>query len=333
MTRKVVVKGYSGLSKWELASALRSKLKPDDVEIAVFATGVSYVDILVALGKYQIKPPLPYTPGTEFSGMVLSVGSNVRDFAPGDRVLAGAMGGGFAETCVTPSNFVKKIPASLSYQEASVLRVSYNTALHALAQRAKTAAGETVLVLGASGAIGCASIQVAKALGGRVIASTTSLAKSDFLRECGADEVLDASHSDWRQKVKGLTAGRGVDIVIDPIGEAFTERAFRSLAWKGRHLVLGFVAGNIPALPVNLPLLKGASLIGVDVRQFAQFEPDVFSENLDTLFSLIDEERISVPLAATYELSEFKDAIAHFRSGDACGRILLTPNSNTSVGN
>ncbi|WP_416896422.1 MAG: NADPH:quinone oxidoreductase family protein [Minwuia sp.] len=298
---------------------------PDGIVIRVRAAGISFVDLLVAQGKYQVQPPLPYVPGTEFAGEIVAVGDQVSAFKPGDRVVAGNMGGGYADLCAVPAKAAVRMPDGMSFEHGSVFRVSYGTAYYALVQRAETQPGETVLVLGAAGAIGTACIQMAKALGARVIASASSEAKRALARQCGADEAIDNNAEDWRDQLKALTAGKGVDIVVDPVGGDVTERAFRSLGWKGRHLVVGYAAGSIPKLPVNLALLKGAALVGVDYRQFGIFEPDLLTENLARLFELYTAGKVTPPVHATHAMADFRTAMKSVIDGSATGgRVVLT---------
>jgi len=297
------------------------------VRIAIRAAGVSFVDVLIASGGYQLKPKLPFTPGSEFAGVVDAVGPEVAGFTVGDRVCASAFGGALAEAAVAPQGAVTPIPDGMSFEEAAVFRVSYATAYHALVQRGRVQAGETVLVLGAGGAVGAAAVQVAKALGARVIASASSPAKRELACEMGADEALESGAADWRDRLKALTDGRGVDLVVDPVGGDITEAAFRSLAWKGRHLVIGFTAG-MARLPTNLALLKGAELVGVDIRQFGEREPRVAAANLRALFELYAQGLLRPRIAEAYPLERFAEAMDAAAKGAAAGRIVVRTASN-----
>lgn len=322
--KAVMVTEYGPPEGFECRDTPGPEFAADEILIDVRAAGISFVDLLVAQGKYQVRPPLPYVPGTEFAGIVADVGRDVRGLVKGDRVVAGAMGGAYADQCAVPAAMAVKMPDSMSFEHGSVFRVSYNTAYHALVQRAVIRPGETVLVLGAGGAIGTACVQVARSLGARVIGSASTMAKRDLARACGADDVIDSGAGDWRDQVKALTGNRGVDCVADPVGGEATERAFRALAWKGRHLVIGYAAGSIPKLPVNLALLKGASLVGVDVRQFGIFEPDLYRQNLMRLFDLYGEGMVTPPVFATHPLNDFEAAMNSVINGTATGRVLLT---------
>ena len=293
------------------------------VLIDIHTAGVSFVDVLTAQGGYQIKPPVPFVPGSEFSGVVRAVGEGVTHVAPGDRVCAGGWGNAFAEQSLVPSANVLKLPDAMPLDEAAVFRVSYATAIYALLQRGQVAAGETVLVLGAGGAVGYAAVQVAKALGARVIASASSQAKRDLAVRGGADVAVDARAEDWRQQIKDLTGGKGVDVVVDPVGDAATEPAFRSLAWKGRHLVIGFAGGSIAKLPANLALLKGASLVGVDIRQFGEFEPQEAARNITRLWEMYAQGALHPPIASRYPLARYADAMAEAAAGTSAGRVVI----------
>jgi len=296
---------------------------PGEVRIGIRAAGVSFVDVLVATGQYQLKLPLPFTPGSEFAGMVAAVGPDA-GLAIGDRVCASAFGGALAEAAVVPARACVRIPDAMSFEEAAVFRVSYATAYHGLVQRGRLRPGETVLVLGAGGAVGAASVQVAKALAARVIGSASTEAKRALALEMGADEVVDSGAAHWRDRIKALTGGRGVDVVVDPVGGAASEPAFRALAWEGRHLVIGFVAG-IPKLAANLPLRKGAAIVGVDIRQFGERQPALAAENLARLFDLYGEGRLRPKIGLRLPLERFAEAMEAAAAGAGGGRIVLVP--------
>ena len=296
---------------------------PGQIRVDVHVAGVSYVTALVAAGRYQVKPQLPFTPGGEFAGVVSAVGPSVTGFAPGDRVLAAGFGGGFAEAAIIPAASALRIPTGMSFETAAVFRVAYGTAYHALVQRAALKPGEILLVLGAAGSVGEAAIQIGKALGARVIGSGSSEAKRRAAAAAGADDTLDSHALDWRDQVNRLTGNRGVDVVFDPVGGAITERAFRALAWRGRHLVVGFAAGSIPALPANLALLKGAALVGVDYRQFRELEPQQETANLLALFELHGRGLLSPTIGRVYPFAEFAAALRAASENGPPGRILL----------
>jgi NADPH2:quinone reductase len=298
-----------------------------EIRVAVRARSVSFVDLLIASGRYQIKPSLPYIPGTEFSGVIDAVGQGVRGDRVGARVLAGTLGGGFADFAVLPERAVTEIPDSMPFDIAAIFGVCYMTAYHALVQRASLAQREFVFVLGAGGAVGTAAIQVAAALGARVIASTGSDHKALAARASGAFAVLDVRAPRFREELRDLTGGAGVDIVVDPVGGYQSETAFRALNWRGRHLVIGYSSGEIPRLATNLALLKGAAIVGVDLRQFAQREPDVAAENLQRLFSLYESNLLRPRISTRLPLAAYREGCAIVQRSANVGRVVLTDSS------
>jgi len=322
-TRAVVARDYGSPEHVGIETLPVRAPGKDEVLVAVKVAGVSFVDVLITAGRYQLKPPLPYTPGTECAGVVEAVGEGVTHVKPGDRVMAGGFGGCFAERGVFAASFVRPIPGGMSFDDGSIFRVSYTTAYYALVNRGQVAAGETVLVLGAAGAVGAASVQLAKALGARVIASASSAAKRSLALTCGADHAVDSGAGDWRDQIKALTEGKGVNVVVDPVGGSATEPAFRSLAWKGRHLVIGFAQGGIPALPTNLALLKGASLVGVDIRQFGIYEASTYAENVQTLFRLYGEGKLKPAIGARFPFEQYEEAMRVAEIGATAGRVLI----------
>lgn len=298
--------------------------RPDQVRIAVRAVGVSFVDVLVAQGRYQARPALPFIPGSECAGVVEAVGAEARGFAIGDKVVATGWCGMYAEAVNAPAKVVWPMPEGLPFEEAAVVAVSYTTAWHALVDRGALKPGETLLVLGAGGATGLAAVQLGAHLGARVIASASSEAKRAVALSAGAQLALDARAPSWADEVKAAVGGKGVDVVFDPVGGAATEQAFRRLSWKGRHLVVGFPAG-IAALPTNLPLLKSASLVGVNLSGLAQAEPELAHANHLKVLTLAAEGVIRPAIARTYPLEQFAEAMAAAAQGDSAGRIVLVP--------
>lgn len=296
---------------------------PGQVLIRVAACGVGYVDSLVALGRYQVKPPVPHTPGQEVAGTVEAVGEGVAHLAPGDRVMT-MTGKGFADYAVAAAPMVVKLPDALSFAEGASLPLNYITAMHALKDRGAVAQGETVLVFGAAGGVGSAGIQVAKALGARVIAAASTEEKRAFALAHGADLAIDTSPEGWRDRLKTLTEGKGPNVILDPVCGPLFEPAFRSLAWRGRHLVVGFVGGPIPALPSNLTLMKGAALLGVDVRQYLQYETKRAIGDLHQLAQWASEGKIKPPVGRVYPFAEFGEAMVFALSGQGTGKVVLT---------
>ena len=293
-----------------------------EVLVKVAACGVGYVDALVALGRYQVKPPLPHTPGQEAGGWVEAVGPGVSGLAPGDRVMA-SVRGGFAEFAIAPAATVAKIPDAMSFAQAAGFRINYLTALHGLRDRGMVRPGERLLVLGAAGGVGTAAIEVGKILGAEVIAAASSEEKRAFARARGAAQVLDTAPEGWRERLKAVCGGKGPDVVFDPVCGPLFELAFRSLVWGGRHLVVGFVGGEIPALRANLTLMKGAALLGVDVRQFQLFEAAKTSDHVAELLSWVADGRLVPAVGRTFALTAFAPALEFALTGQGLGKTVL----------
>ncbi|MDR3513026.1 MAG: NADPH:quinone oxidoreductase family protein [Caulobacteraceae bacterium] len=290
--------------------------------INVAACGVGYVDALVSLGRYQVKPPLPHIPGGEVGGTVDAIGPGVERLKIGQRVMA-QVGGGFAEYALAPAAGVVPIPEPMSFEQAAGFRINYLTALHGLRDRAVIAPGERLLVIGAAGGVGTAAVQVGRALGAEVIAAASSEEKRAFALAHGASAVIDTAPEGWRDRLKTLTGGKGVDVVFDPVCGPLFEPAFRQLAWRGRHLVVGFAGGPIPALPANLPLMKGAGLIGVDVRQFGLFEPGRMADRLSELLAWVADGRLVPPVGRVFSFAEAAEALSFALSGAGTGKTIL----------
>lgn len=321
--RAVISAAFGPPEKYCLEQLPQRNVLAAEVRVAINAAGISFVDVLTAAGQYQVNPPLPYCPGSEAAGTVIELGADVHGWAVGDRVVFSAWGGLLAEEAVLPARALQPIPAGLDFAHAAVFPVSYATAWHALVDRARLQPGETVLVLGAGGATGYAAIQVARHLGARVIGSASSEAKRALALAGGADAVVEARAADWREQVRAANHGKPVDVVFDPVGGEATDPAFRSLGWGGRHLVVGFT-GGATALRTNLPLLKGASLVGVDIRQFGQFEPDRAEANRAGLFALAGQGVLKPAIARSYSIEAFTEAMTEAAAGTSAGRIVLT---------
>lgn len=296
---------------------------PGQMVIRVKACGVGYVDALVSLGRYQVKPPLPHVPGQEVGGLIEAIGETVTGLAVGDRVMAHAQGG-FQEMALADARAVVKIPDALSFAQAAGFRINYITALHGLRDRAALQPGERVLVFGAAGGVGAAAIQVARAMGATVIACASTEEKRAFALQLGADAVIDTRADGWRDRLKTLCEGKGPDVIFDPVCGPLFEPAFRSLAWRGRHLVVGFVGGPIPALPANLTLMKGAALTGVDVRQFMLFEPARAAAHLAELLGWVAGGRLTPPVGRAFALEDYAAALEYALTGQGLGKTVLT---------
>jgi NADPH:quinone reductase len=322
MTRAVITDALGPPENYRLVEHDPGPPKAGEVRIAIKAAGISYVDVLTAAGNYQLKPALPFIPGSECAGIVEALGEGVTGFKIGDAVVASGWGGLFADVANIRASSVRTSPKGLSLAEAAVFPVSYYTAHYALVLLAGLRAGETLLVLGAGGATGYAAIQIGQHLGARVIASASTPDKRDLAIAGGADVAVDARADDWRDQVKAANGGKGVDVVFDPVGGAATEPAFRSLGWNGRHLIVGFTAG-IAQFRTNLPLLKGASLIGVDLRQFGVNEPERAAANTQAVFALAEAGVVKPAIARSYPLDDYRAAMHEAASGASAGRIVL----------
>lgn len=296
---------------------------PSQVRIKIGACGIGYVDALRALGRYQVKPPLPNIPGGEVGGTIDALGPGVEGFAPGDRVMA-MLRGGFAEYGLAPVASIRAIPDAMSFEQAAGFKINYLTALNGLRDRAALRPGERLLVTGAAGGVGLAALQVGRALGAEVIAAASTTEKRAFALAHGAQAAIDTAPEGWRDRLKTLTGGKGVDVVFDPVCGPLFELAFRSLAWRGRHLVVGFAGGPIPALPSNLTIMKGASLVGVDVRQLMEFEGPHAEDLLSELLGWVAEGRLTPPVGRVFPFSQAREALTYALGGAGIGKTVLT---------
>ena len=294
-----------------------------EVLIQIAACSVGYVDALTALGGYQVKPPLPFTPGGEVSGVVASLGPGAPADLLGVAVSAYVSGGGFRDYAVCPARAVTPVPRAMSAEQAAVFRTNFATALHGLSDRGRLQPGERLLVMGAAGGVGLAAVQLGRRLGAEVIAVGSTPEKRDFAARHGAHHALDVQPEGWRDRLKAITGGKGVDVVYDPVCGPLFELAFRSLAWRGRHLVVGFVGGPIPALPANLTLMKGADLIGVDIRQFGLFEGARAKANQDQLHDWLADGSLVPAVGQIFRFEQFREALAHAMSGQGLGKAVL----------
>ncbi len=295
-----------------------------EVRLRVRACGVGYVDALHATGRYQLAATVPFVPGVEVAGEIDAIGPEVEGLAVGMRVIPlMSVRGGFADHVVAPAVQIARIPDAMSFAEAAAIRANWLTAMHALVDRGGVASGETVLVIGAAGGVGGAAVQLAKRLGARVVATGSSEAKRDFARRLGADMAIDTDPEGWRDRLAEACGGSGPDIVVDPVCGPLFEPAFRSLAWNGRHLVIGLAGGPIPSLKANLPLLKGAMLVGVDVRQFNLRQPERAEANRALLRQWLAESSVGAPVGATFPFERHREALDHAASGAGLGKTVL----------
>lgn len=300
------------------------QIKKGEVLLDVHAAGVNFPDTLIIEGKYQFKPPFPFSPGGEAAGVVAAVGEKISHLNVGDRVMALTGWGSFAEQVAVSGQNVLPIPAEMDFTTAAAFSMTYGTSMHALKQRANLQPGETLLVLGASGGVGLAAVEIGKAIGARVIAAASTNEKLEIARKAGADELINYSEASLRERLKELTDGQGVDVIYDPVGGKLFEEAFRSIAWNGRMLVVGFAAGGeIPALPANLPLLKGASLIGVFWGAFAQRQPQDNAANFKQLFAWYAEGKLRPLVSQTFALEQVAEAIDTLGQRKAVGKLVV----------
>jgi NADPH2:quinone reductase len=294
-----------------------------EVLIAIKAASLNFPDLLIVQNKYQIKPPLPFVPGSEYAGVVQAVGEGVRHLQIGQNVACLSGTGGFGTHTIAPAALCMPLPAGFSHVDAAAFIMIYATSWHALLDRAQLKAGETVLVLGAAGGVGTAAIQIAKAAGARVIAAASSDEKCALCTRLGADATINYASSNLREEIKRLTDGKGPDVIYDPVGGDYAEPALRSIAWRGRYLVVGFAAGTIPSLPLNLALLKGASIVGVFWGDFARREPKANAAMMAELASWYAQGKIKPVIDRTMPMAELKAAYAHMGSRGVMGKLVM----------
>lgn len=322
--KAVLCKQYGPPSSLVIEEVPSPKAGEGQVVISVHACGVNFPDTLIIEGKYQFKPPLPFSPGAEVAGIVKEIGPGVTSFQPGDRVIGATTWGGYAQEALAQAERVIRMPEGMDFQTASAFLLTYGTSHHALKDRAELKAGETVLVLGAAGGVGLAAVDIAKVMGARVIAAASTEEKLAVCRQHGADETINYATEDLRERLKALTGGRGVDVVYDPVGADLSEPALRSMAWRGRFLVVGFAAGGIPNVPLNLPLLKGCSIVGVFWGAFMRNEPARNEANLRDLVAWIHEGKLHPHIYAVYPLERAADALHDVMNRKVTGKVVLT---------
>ena len=296
---------------------------PGEVVITMKAASLNFPDLLIIQNKYQMKPPLPFSPGNELAGIVKAVGEGVTRVKPGHRVMAFTGVGAFAEEVKAPESGVIPMPDGMDFTTGSAFVVTYGTSDHALADRGELKAGETLLVLGAAGGVGLAAVEIGKALGARVIACASTAEKLDVCKAHGAEAGINYATEDLRERIKELTNGRGVDVVYDPVGSAFTEPALRSVGWRGRLLVVGFAAGDIPKIPLNLALLKGCSIVGVFWGEWTRREPERFAERIAQLSAWYREGRLKPHVSTVLPLDRTIEALQMIASRRVTGKVVL----------
>lgn len=296
---------------------------PETVKIEVKYAGVNFPDTLIIRGKYQFQPDLPFSPGGEVAGIVKEVGPGITDFKPGDRVVAGTTAGGFAEEANGFASNTHILPDEVSFEDASAVLLTHGTVIHALKDRARLQKGETLVVLGASGGVGTAAIQIGKILGAKVIACASTEEKLAYCKSVGADVLCQYTPENIKSQIKELTGGKGADVIFDPVGDAYSEQAFRAIAPMGRHLVIGFAAGNVPAIPWNLPLLKSASITGVFWGNFFRMYPEENKKNIQQLLSWLATKELTPKIDQVYPLAEAAGALQKIEDRKVMGKIVL----------
>jgi len=297
---------------------------PGDVVLSVKAASVNFPDTLIIQNKYQTRPPLPFSPGSECAGVVKTVGEGVTRVRPGDPVMAVTTYGSFAEEVMTPESRLLAIPPGMDFQTASAFTLTYGTSAHALVDRGELKSGETLLVLGASGGVGLAAVEIGKALGARVIACASTGDKLAVCEEHGADELINYTTQDLRERIKGITNGEGVDVVYDAVGGSYSELALRSTRWRGRFLVVGFASGEIPKIPLNLTLLKGCSIVGVFWGDFVKRQPEQFAALMQQLSEWYQLGKLKPYVSETLPLERAAEALTLMASRKVKGKLVLT---------
>ncbi len=326
--KAVVCEDWGPPSSLRVAEVPSPTPGPRQVLVRTRAAAVNFPDALIVAGKYQFRPPLPFSPGGELSGEVIATGADVTRVAVGDKVAGLTPFGAFAQEVAVDESHIVPLPSDIgddALEVAGSFVLTYGTSLHALKDRAEAKEGETLLVLGAGGGVGLAAVEIGKLMGMRVIAAASSEAKRDAARAHGADEVIDYASEDLKERVKALTDGKGVDVVYDPVGGDFAEPALRCVGWRGRYLVVGFASGEIPRLPANLLLLKGSALVGVFWGEFVKREPRRNAENMKTLFGWLGEGRIRPHVSRRYPLSGAADALDALLAREAIGKLVVLP--------
>ena len=323
--RAVRVHELTGPSALRIDEVPSPKPSGGQVLIDVKAAGVNFPDILITQGKYQFKPALPFSPGGEAAGVISAVGPGVTAFKVGDRVATTLLYGAYAEQVVAPEMATVHLPDAVPFDIGAATLLTYATTYHALVDRAAIQTGESLLVLGAAGGVGIAAVELGVLLGAKVIAAASSQDKLEFCKAHGASEGIDYSKEDLKERVKALTGGNGVDVIYDPVGGNLSEPALRSIAWKGRFLVIGFAAGEIPKIPLNLTLLKGCQIVGVFWGQFAMREAAANRAHCEKLFGWVAEGKLKPAIDATLPFDQAGEALARLARREVKGKLVLTP--------
>jgi len=323
--KAVLCEAFGPIENLRVAELPSPEPGPGQLLVDVKAASINFPDTLMVEGRYQVKPPLPFTPGAELAGVVAAVGEGVDRFEPGDPVIASTGTGAFAEQCVVDAVRTVPMPEGMDFESGASYVLVYGTSLHALRTIARLQPGETLLVLGAAGGVGIAAIEIAKAMGARVIAAASSEAKLALARQAGADHGIDYTQEEWRRQVDTLTDGRGADVVYDPVGGVYSEPALRATAWRGRYLVIGFAAGEIPRLPLNLALLKERAILGVFWGDAMRREPARLAADLQQLGDWFAAGRLHPPVTERVPLEGAAAAMRRLANRQAMGKVVVVP--------
>ncbi len=320
--RAIVCEEFGPVDKLELSQLPDPEPGPGEVLIDVMVAAMNFPDILIVEGKYQVRPKPPFSPGLEGTGVISAVGDGVT-LQIGSQVVAAVTHGSFAEKWLVPATSVLPFPNGLSVEQAAGFTIAYGSAVYALSRRGHVGKGDTLLVLGAAGGVGSAAVELGKIMGATVIAAASTDEKLSFAASLGADHMINYTEQELKEAVRELTDGRGVDVVFDPVGGDLSETAFRAIAWNGRYLVIGFAAGDIPSIPLNLPLLKGASIVGVYWGDWLTNEPRQAAEMVAELYDLAAAGRVHPRISDVFALEEFADGYAALTNRSAKGKVLL----------
>jgi NADPH:quinone reductase len=322
--RAVLCKELGGPEKLVIEDVPAPPIRDGAVRIAIHAAGVNFADILLISGQYQDRPPLPFIPGMEVAGVVTELGAGVSQLKVGDRVLSSVGRGAYAEEAVVEADSAHRIPAAMDFVAAAAFPVAYSTSHGAFAWRGRLRAGESVLVLGASGGVGLTAVEIAKAMGATVIAAAGGAEKLAVAKRAGADHLIDYTREDLRERVKSLTGGRGVDVVYDPVGGDAFDQSLRSIAWEGRIIIIGFAAGRIPQIPANLVLVKNIDIIGFFWGSYRRYKPELQAQSFQQLFRWYEEGKLKPHVSHRLPLAEVAQALELLKTRKSTGKVVIT---------
>jgi len=322
--RAVLCKEWGGPEKLVVEDVPSPQIRPGTVKLAVHAAGINFLDTLIIAGQYQVKPPLPFTPGAEAAGIVTEVGAGVSGAKVGDRVMAMTENGGYAEEAVVAADHIFPIPDKMNFVEAAGFPITYGTSHVALVYRARLQAGEWLLVLGAAGGVGVTAIEVGKAVGAKVIAAAGGAEKLKVAQQHGADHLIDYSREDLRERVKAITGGRGANVIYDPVGGDAFDASLRSVAWEGRVIIIGFASGRIPQIPANIALVKNIDIIGFYWGSYQIHKPEVPRESFKELFRWFEQGKLNPHVSERLELKDVRKGLELLKQRKATGKVVLT---------